>query len=232
MKPKIIICVKSCQRDLERGDHHVIRNTWGKAAADQGILVRFFIGKHDKIPKLQPDEVMLDCGDEYIDLPFKTREICRWLTGKIVDFGFLCDTDTYIYIPEMMTCHFEQNDYLGHTLHAPNKVFKQSYETTDFEGHKTIISPCYTWCSGGLGYFLSYKAIREVADNFPMCWAEDMFVGQVLGPGTMVGEFRIQSTRTNDYTGNIFSWHFDTADAGQKDGAAIHAWMKEEHSKH
>lgn len=228
---KIIICVKSCQRDLERGDHDAIRSTWGAVAQQHGILTRFFVGSSDKKSSYRSDEVALNCEDDYANLPFKTREICRWAVGKQVDYIFLCDTDTYLYIPHLITCRFDENDYLGYTLHAPNKIFKESYQTTDTEGRPLVISPCYTWCSGGLGYFLSRPAFREVADTYPQCWAEDMFVGQVLGPGTMLGQFQIQSTRSTSYTGNTFSWHFPEDKPGEKDGTKVHAWMQEEHRK-
>lgn len=227
---KLIVAVKSCQRDMERGDHDVIRETWGKTATQSGILTRFFVGASDKKNTYRSDEVALDCEDTYAALPFKTRDICRWASGKMVDYIFLCDTDTYIHIPFLLTSGFENSDYLGQTLHSPNKVFKENYQTTDVDGKKQIISPCYTWCSGGFGYFLSRKAARAVGDAFPTCWAEDMFVGQVLGPGTMVGEYIIQSTRL-DYNGTIFSWHYSEGKPGEKDGANMHEWMRAEHRK-
>ena len=230
MNPKIIICVKSCLRDLERGDHHVIRNTWGKAAADQGILVRFFIGKHDKIPKLQPDEVMLDCGDEYIDLPFKTREICRWLTGKVFDFGFLCDTDTYIFIPWFLDSGYERWDYLGEMPYAVGKIHSRYKTDPGPDGKIEHRERCYTWASGGVGYFLSKKAVTAVANEFPDSWAEDLWVGQVVMPLVHAGEMFAMNTRENNFTKTKFSWHFPSTDwGGEKYGPKFYFWMDRMH---
>lgn len=47
---------------------------------------------------------------------------------------------------------------------------------------------CHPWASGGVGYFLSRSAAQLVARSEPNVWAEDMFVGQVLGPHIQNGE--------------------------------------------
>lgn len=195
---KLLIAVKSCQRDLDLGFHDVIRGTWGKDAKALGIDVRFFVGAAPKPYK--SDETHLKCSDDYNNLPYKTREICRWANGKAVDFIFLCDTDTFLIPKKMLACGFERYDYVGKISQPVDKPFR--YEHTGREGQKEYHERCYPWASGGYGYFLSREAINAVAFDTPMSECEDLWVGQVLGKLASEGEATIQSTAAN-----VYSWH-------------------------
>lgn len=232
MKPRIIICVKSCQRDLARGDHDIIRNTWGKSAADQGILTRFFVGADEKKHSYAPDEIAVNAPDDYVSLPFKTREICRWAAGKVLDYVFLCDTDTYISIPMMLSSHFEEYDYLGEMPYALNKIHARYKTDPGPDGKVEHRERCYTWASGGVGYFLSRRAATEVGNAFPDSWAEDLWVGQVIMPLVHSGEMTAMNTRENRYTGSKFSWHFPSNEwGGEKYSPKFYNWMDTEHRK-
>jgi Galactosyltransferase len=195
---KLMICVKSCQRDLKLGFHDVIRSTWGKDAKALGIDVRFFVGA-EAIP-YQSDEVHVKSADDYNALPYKTRDICRWANGKMVDYIFLCDTDTFLVPKKMLMCGFEKYDYVGKISQPVNKPFR--YEHTGREGQKEHHEHCYPWASGGYGYFLSRKAFKEVAFEHPMSQCEDLWVGQVVGKMAAEGEASILSTAAN-----VYSWH-------------------------
>ena len=224
---RILIAVKSCQRDLARGDHNIIRSTWGADATAAGIDVRFFVGAEFK--KYQRDEVHVKCDDSYEGLPFKTREICKWASGKLLDYVFFCDTDTYISVKYMLTSGFEKYDYMGHMLHPVGKPFR--YDVINPYGHKEVHDPCYTWASGGVGYFLSKRAVEEVTFQFPKSWAEDLWVGQIVGPFVQDGTMKAMSTRENNYTGNMFSWHFPRAEYGGNPYDPEFGWMNKMHSE-
>ncbi len=199
---RLLIAVKSCQAHLARGDHDVIRSTWGKDAKALGIDVRFFVGAEAK--PHQSDEVHIKCGDDYNSLPYKTREICRWANGKMVDYIFLCDNDTFLRIDTMMAwlqkIQFGKYDYAGKISEPVNKPFK--YEHTGREGQTEYREHCYPWASGGFGYFLSRKAFQEIAFETPTSQCEDLWVGQVLGKLAAQGEMSILSTPAN-----VYSWH-------------------------
>lgn len=200
---KLIVCVKSCQANLERGDHHVIRSTWGKDAKALGIDVRFFVGASQHPTKMinyQSDEAVLKCEDDYNHLPYKTREICRWANGKMVDYLYLCDTDTFLIPSKLLKCGFEKYDYVGKIGLPVDKRFR--YEHTGREGQKEIHERAFQWASGGYGYFLSRKALQEVAFEHPTSSCEDLWVGQVIGAQAAIGEMGVLST-----PGNIYSWH-------------------------
>jgi Galactosyltransferase len=198
---KLMICVKSCQRDLALGFHDVIRSTWGRDAKALNIETRFFMGVADnKSYSPRPDEVYVKCGDDYNSLPYKTREICRWANGKMVDYIFLCDNDTFLIPRKMLQCGFEKHDYVGKIGEPVNKRFR--YEHTGREGQKEIHERCFQWASGGYGYFLSRKAFQEVAFETPTSSCEDLWVGQVIGRLAAEGEASILSTPADAY-----SWH-------------------------
>ncbi len=196
---KLIICVKSCQRDKDLGFHDVIRSTWGKDAKALGIDVKFFQGKN--FSKYESDEVHLNCPDDYDNLPFKTREICKWVSGKLVDYAFLCDTDTFLTMSPMMAwfekISFGRYDYAGKIDRDPKVPFP--YEANSRERYLKM-DACYPWASGGYGCFLSRKALTEVAYAYPDTWAEDLWVAQVLGPKFAAGEMTVLSTPANVYS--------------------------------
>lgn len=213
---KMIIAVKSCQANLERGDHDVIRSTWGKEAKALGIDVRFFVGAAAKPYK--SDETHLKCPDDYDGLPYKTREICRWANGKMVDYIFLADNDTYLIPRKMLETGFEKYDYVGKIDRDPKVPF--AYEASSRERYLKL-DKCYPWASGGYGYFLSRKAFQEVAFSTPTTWAEDLWVAQCLGPQITEDEMTALSTPRN-----IYSYH--CPQHGEiYDGKVLKDWLEQ-----
>ena len=180
---KLAICVKSCQADQDRGLHDAIRATWGKDAKTLGIDVRFFVAASPVTH--QSDEIHLKCQDDYNSLPFKTREICRWANGKTFSHIFLCDTDTAVSPRKLLASGFEKFDYAGKIDRPLGVPFV--YETISRDGVREVL-PRYPWASGGYGYFLSRKAFTMVTAEYPTTWAEDLWVGQILGPLIAAGD--------------------------------------------
>ena len=223
----LVIAVKSCQKDLEAGAHNVIRSTWGADAKGTGIDVRFFVGASNT-PKYEQDEVHVKCDDSYIALPYKTREICRWVMGKKVDYLLLCDTDTYLMIKYVLTSGFEKWDYFGSfRCWAPREI--RRYEHADPNGVSEIIEQCFSYASGGRGYFLSRAAASEIADTTPTSWCEDVWVGQVLGPLIAENKLTVESTLNNSYTGNQYAVHFEGRWNGNPPYDPKSGWMEETH---
>jgi hypothetical protein len=222
---KLLIAVKSCQRDLDRGDHNIIRNTWGADAKAAGIDVKFFVGKAFK--QYASDEVHLQCDDDYNALPYKTREICRWATGKIVDTLFLCDTDTYVNIAKLQQIDYASYDYAGHFGGGPDST-SQTFKYRAVNRDHTITEHherCYPWASGGIGYFLSRNAYNEVAFSQPTSWAEDLWVGQIIGAQAAEGRMKIFDTAHAPA-----SWHFPQGAYGSQYDPKFD-WMGKMHEK-
>ena len=217
--PKLIICVKSCQAHKERGDHDAIRSTWGGNAKAMGVEVKFFIGGNE-IKQHQADEVYLGGPDDYHNLPTKTRKICAWATGKVCDYIFLCDTDTFVNVPKLLATPFAQADYAGKISKPIGTTFR--YNAVDRDGNGEVHERCYPWASGGYGYFLSRKAFHEVMYAFPDSWAEDLWVGQVMGGLAAVGEITIADL------GIGHTDHFPSAQHGENYTPSS-GWMQEKY---
>ena len=186
---RLLIAIKSCRHDRDRGHHDAIRETWGRDVTEADL--RFFVGQGNTISDLAEDEEVVNVLDDYESLPLKTEAILRWFLSQNYDYVFLCDTDTYIVVPKLMKCGFEKVDYMGRNT-WPLGVTRR-YASTDRHGNIWPTFDAFAWMSGGYGYFLSRKAAEYVIDNMPELWAEDMCVGQVLGPLYQQGIIKIQN---------------------------------------
>lgn len=223
---KLLIAVKSCQEHRRLGFHKEIMKTWGKDFQTD-VTIRFFtggiIGKDWIDYLLVNEEESLFCNDGYDSLPEKTRRICQWAISADFDFVFLCDTDTYINREKLLTSGFENYDYFGKI----DKPFGQTfpYKTISRDGIEKS-HEAYPWASGGYGYFLSRKAFNIIVKSEPEGWAEDFWVGQILGPLYNIGEIKMQTT-----PGREFSWHFPSHE--YKSGYDLSFnWMQEMHEAH
>lgn len=194
-----LIAIKSCQRDREQGFHQAIRETWA-ANMPFGINLRFFMG--GDVEHSVGDETWLACPDDYRSLPLKTKAIAGWCVSRDVSKVFLCDNDTYINLPEFLPYTKEDVDYAGRFSFWP----KDAQIGTTFrydDGQGNIHDPCHAWASGGFGYFLSAKVLPLVANMTPVSWAEDLSVGQVLGPLVQGGQIKAKNF---EYS-NRCVWH-------------------------
>lgn len=171
---KCLVAVKSCERDARNGFNQVMRDTWIKDV--YGADVVFFMGQSTIVPK--NDEVQLDCPDDYMSLPHKTRAIINFALHRDYDFVFFCDTDTYVIPKRLFESGFESYDLTGlfnGRIGVPNAT----------EGKY------WAWISGGNGYWLSRRAMRIIDScEPPTDWAEDRMIGQVLGPYFMRGDLK------------------------------------------
>jgi hypothetical protein len=179
MSPRALIAIKSCARDTENGFNDAVRNTWLRDL--KGANYVFVLGRGAKHTK--PDELILDCPDDYLGLPWKTKALIEWSIQHEFDFTCLVDTDTFVRPGRLLASGFEQYDYVGWFNGTPGQP-------------KEVYRCLWAWASGGSGYWVSRKAAREIvrADmaTKSMCPelripCEDLGVGQVLGPLIMEG---------------------------------------------
>jgi hypothetical protein len=186
MDVNLLVAVKSCHKDRALGFHDVIRQTWGR-----GLNVRFFMGlpveerNTFEGPHVNSDEKILDCKDDYENLPYKTQAICRWVIERAYNFVFICDTDTFIMPDKLMHSRFEQFDYAGKISRSFNDKFY--YAAVDRNGKIEKHENCMPWASGGFGYILSRSGCKIVAEEKPVSWAEDLSVGQLIMPEVHAG---------------------------------------------
>jgi hypothetical protein len=193
---RVLVAVKSCQKDRNQGCHAAIRETWGKALPEW-VDVRFFIGG-EKPGNLEKDEIWFQVGDDYSQgLVHKVRAAFSWAIGQGYDFGFFCDTDTYIASPYWEQSGFEGFDYCGYDVSRLNNTameFGKQYPTNHVNlppPWTPVTLPTWYVFVGGGGYFLSRRALdyltnQQIGSIIP----EDLWVGQVLGPLIERGEMR------------------------------------------
>lgn len=116
---KNLIAVKACwQYSYEPGDvgaahkngkdlfrAQAIRDTWyktWKAAYQDSIDVRFFYGHKPEDRGIEENSVVLDCPDDYPNLPQKTRKIFEWALERNYEAVFCTDDDCYIWIARLV----------------------------------------------------------------------------------------------------------------------------------
>jgi len=211
-EPHIIICIKSCKRDQYNGYNDNCRTTWLQDL--RGANYCFVLG--NGATRLHPDELILNCGDDYNSLPHKTQELCKWVVTQDYDFMAAVDTDTFVIPDRFLSSGFDKYDYYG-------------YFNGEIGKPKEVYWCLYAWASGGSGYFLSKRAAQIIAevniDSYSMCPelkipCEDLAAGQVLGPYIERGELtaahdsRFGRSWRGDYKVDVTA-HAQTFSAGR-----------------
>jgi|SRR5271157_2420463 len=153
MRPLLAIVTCGDPKFKARAD--IQRAVWVPLVGDRAD-VRFFLSKQGRDPL--PDEVFLDCPDDYRSLPLKVKLMFAWALANGYAKAMKLDDDTLV-IPDRLLDGIPPQDYAGFLNGTPPKP----------------------WCSG-FCYWLSEEAMRVVASAaIPEGeWAEDRWVGGVL----------------------------------------------------
>lgn len=105
---KILIAVVSAHSRELFAD--TVRSTW--ASKVQGADLKFFRGRGaTRDPK--HDEVFLNCGDGYLELPDKVRSIIRWAYDHEYDFVMKLDDDVVLKPAQWLSSGFQNYDFTG-----------------------------------------------------------------------------------------------------------------------
>jgi hypothetical protein len=201
---RILVAVKSCNRDMANGCHQAIRDTWGKDFPPN-VDVRFFVGEYDNAneARLLTDEIRLHVVDDLVHLPIKVREMANWSLEQGYDYTYLCDVDTFVIPKRLLTSGFENYDYFGRFMIDGVPQLIKNFQ----DGRLGMLHDVWNYASGGVGYFLSRKAAELISTMVPVHYAEDYSVGQVLGPLTMSGELKVAYPANCD---RYVAWHYCT----------------------
>lgn len=203
---KRLIAVKSCYRDCRNGFNQAVRDTWLKNCP---VDYRFFVGRGGG--ELAPDEEPLDCGDAYLDLPHKTRAIFGWVLAHDYDHAFLADTDTYAVMSKLAAYDPQGYDQIGR-FNGPIGV-------------PGVREGGYAWASGGAGYWMSRRAMEVVVRLEPDTWAEDKWIGQIVGAAVAEGRLTAKDDIRYGDNDEITS-HFCSATVGRTFNVS---WMYKKH---
>lgn len=145
---KVLIAVVTCETRRAQADAQ--RATW---VPYSNFDVRFFLARQSREPLA--DEVFLECGDGYQDLPAKVREVNRWADAARYELMLKTDDDTVMFPGRVI---LPQSHYTG---------WRQE--------------PCQGSYCAGLAYWVSRDCIRTVAAaELTDDLAEDRWVGKVL----------------------------------------------------
>jgi hypothetical protein len=163
--PKFLIAVSSCQDDMNHGDHDVIRETWGDVAQRSGVGYIIQVGGY-KTPghlvDMHSHEYKTDLSDNWLGLPQKTIENCKFALDGGYDFMFQCFRDTYISVPRLVKAFDDIQD---------QQVVGNCYFHGVWEGY-----PC-----GGSGYWMRADFMqRLVTVGTNNHTSEDIMVGDVM----------------------------------------------------
>ena len=209
---KVLIAVNSWDIDATRGCHQAIRETWGKHVAPADL--RFFLPRLRR-HELLPDEVYVDVNREYDFVCREVVEILRWSLQEGYDFTYLISNDVFLLPQKLLNSGFEKYDYSGffHEQTPLGEVATEDYEctfkTADGYGIKRKL---YNWADGGDGRMLSRRAAEAiVASQDAAYWlaADDIFIGQVLGPMIATGDIKVWNMgyHKDDIPDNGYTWH-------------------------
>jgi hypothetical protein len=156
---KILIAVVTCGDPKFKARADEQRASW--VPRIQGADVRFFLAKQEREPL--PDEVFLDCPDDYHSLPLKVKLMFQWALANGYQKVMKCDDDTFV--ASRIISAIPSQPYAGFLNATPPKP----------------------WASG-FAYWVDEQCMRILVEAPipPDEWAEDRWVGGVLhGHGIM-----------------------------------------------
>jgi hypothetical protein len=154
---RVVIGVFTCEMYADR--RQACEQTWiADFADDPDVLIAFLRGDESLEEPYQWDGSTLwcRCGDDYLNLAFKTRAFTRWATENIeFDYLFRCDDDTYVYRDRLISYDPQGEDYIGTPVRRE-------------------------FASGGAGYLVSPRAAELIAEGDFDARSEDRQVGELL----------------------------------------------------
>ena len=159
---KVLFAIISCNDPRYYPEKtQVQRETWIRDI--EGADYKFFFGRTDRSPL--PDEVILDCLDDYESLYMKVRAILIWAYERGYDAVVKCDDDSYIFPKNLLRSGVEKYHYAGCYIPAG-----------EIDG---VSFPAF---AGGGCYWLSRKAVTIVLSSpvYYFLSAEDRNIGYIL----------------------------------------------------
>jgi hypothetical protein len=126
--------------------------------------------------------------------PMRTKLMCKYAYDNGYDFIFRTDSDAYVWVNRLLACGFENHDYMGFCLEYPKHLELD-------HGLRTA--------HGGIGLFLSGKAMKIIADAEPHIQNDGIFWGDIWA-GEVLWKHQIYCHRDTRFLdgfgrGNLFA---------------------------
>ncbi len=134
---KTLLAIVSCGLFKDNGNNQAVRDTW--LTQLRGMDYKIFMGQGSTATK--EDEVVLQAPDDYSNVTYKTKEMYKYAFRNGYDYIFKCYPDTYVCPSRLLTCGFENYDYIG------------NFACTPITG---------SYCCGGTGYWTSKLAYENM----------------------------------------------------------------------
>jgi hypothetical protein len=209
---KLLIAVVQCARDRWRIPAH------REMLSGHGVDVRFFYGIQDNqwrgrtwepteqeikdtlARNVTTDEIELPVDDAYACLVRKVYAMLTWALANGYTHVFKIDADTWVNVEKLKTAGFEQHDWVG------------------LMGDKGLSGGIGHCTSGGVGIWLSEKAIRLYLDKYPQMpcgkfhYYDDWAISLTLGYAGMKP------------VNSDLLWNFDLGPADKSKLISWHGW--------
>jgi hypothetical protein len=200
---KILFAVMSAETYIFNGMDDLIRQTWGKDAAQYGDF-RFFCGRGDTV--LPSDYVRVDAPDDKDNLIYKVVEMCWWVLDHGYDYMLKTDIDTYVVLHDLSS----YDDYLGAPVGTPGKPYGDT-------GAYGFIQGSAMWLSRDAMNIIAHDVVDTMVLETPKLMkangiispyphSEDLWIGMVLGPHIQTGA--IKARCINGYSNGPLTYHF------------------------
>lgn len=204
---RLLIAVVQCQRDRWRIPAH------RQMLAGYGPDVRFFYGKHPKwipseenpasevvINEMEYGLVELPVDDGYFMLVHKVCSIFEWALQRGYTHIFKIDADTWLDVPKLLAAGFEAHDWVG---------LMGDKGASGGVGHCT---------SGGVGIWLSRKAMRTFLDHYPTMPGGKMHFWDDWALSLTLADAGMKPVNSD------LLWNFDLGPADKKNLISWHGW--------
>jgi hypothetical protein len=191
---KVLIAVVQCARDRWRIPAH------REMLSGKGADVRFFFGRQAQARTEAPDEIELDVDDGYHVLVHKVCAIFEWALARGYDYGFKIDADTWLDVPKLLAAGFEQHDWVG---------LMGDKGASGGVGHCT---------SGGVGIWLSRKAMQTFLDHYPKMPAGKMHQWDDWALSLTLADAGLKPVNSD------LLWNFDLGPADKSKLISWHGW--------
>lgn len=157
---------------------------------DENIFeYKYFVGNpNNEEPIMNGNIVTLPCGDNYEDLPLKTKLMLKWIIENKPEVNYILKTDDDIVFnfeklyENYSYVKLKNLDYSGNVIKTFGYNSDYHFGKCDSDiNNKTFFVEPSIYCSGG-GYFLSKKSaeiiiLTELGEDTIF---EDHFVGKIL----------------------------------------------------
>lgn len=137
--PKLLVLVNSCEKERVNGIQQACLDTW---IAQWGHLVDYKLVL-PRTDQKSPYELIVDTPDAYNQIAYEQQAAYKWALEQGYTHVFQAATDTYVCIPRMLACSYQDAEYMGYCV---------SHDR---------------YAGGGCGFFLGPRSLRVLAEADP-----------------------------------------------------------------